>query len=330
MINIWISILNWNDAASTINCVHSVRQSVVAKDVVTTLVVLDNGSAPSDWDKLSQELSDTDIKLIRQATNTGFASGHNVVIKKAIQQNADYIWLLNNDAIVKRDTLSGLIDVISGTPNCGIISPLIYALYDEQVVDFVGAMHDWHNLDAVRAKDLTDAKIMQANHPKDFFVHGTAPLIRTTALINTGLLDERLFAYYEDDELCTRLSKAGWSSRMAFSVPIQHFRRKAVAVERPPYFFYLMARNSLLFYLTHTPREYRRCIRLRLFSRAMIKSAHLRANDQSEKSNACLLGIWDGIRDRVGPPRLDIKPPAWLILLSNFFPYRLQQWLDKP
>lgn len=329
MTSIFVSILNWNDAASTLHCVHAVRQSAITSDVTVTLVVLDNGSDPTDWAVLQQGLATTDITLIRQESNTGFAAGHNVVIRQAIERRADYIWLLNNDAIVKPDTLSGLLRSITETPRCGVVSPLIYAHHDEKIVDFLGAIEDWQKLDSRAAENPVAAARMQANHPKEFFVWGTAPFIKTKALSATGLLDEKMFAYYEDDELCVRLSKAGWSSRMAFSVAIQHNRRKSDFDERPPYYFYLMARNSLLFYLLHTPPKFRRRIRLRLFSRAMIKAANLRAHGLPEKSNACLLGIWDGLQGRGGPPRLNVKPPAWLIFVSEMFPYRLQQWLDK-
>ena len=83
----------------------------------------------------------------------------------------------------------------------------------------------------------------------------------------------------------------------------------------------------MFFYVEYTPAEYRSWIRLRLFSRAMITAANLRANGLPKKSEACLLGIWDGLRGRGGPPRLDVEPPAWLVWVSKVFPYRLQQWL---
>ncbi|WP_114971810.1 glycosyltransferase [Rhodoferax ferrireducens] len=328
MTSVFISILNWNDAARTLHCVHAVHKSAVSRNVTVTLVVLDNGSNPADWAVLQQGLANTAITLIRQEANTGFAAGHNVVIRQAIERQADYIWLLNNDAIVKPDTLAGLLQAISESPECGVVSPLIYAHYDEGIVDFIGAVQDWKKLETRNAGNPAEAKEMQASHPSDFVVWGTAPLFKATALKATGLLAESLFAYCEDGELCARLSKAGWSSRMAFSVSIQHFRRKAVFDERPPYWFYLMTRNSLLVYLLHTPPEFRRRIRLRLLSRAMISAANLREHGQPEKSNACLLGIWDGLLGRDGPPRLNVTPPAFLGWISSVFPYRLQQWLD--
>lgn len=330
MTNVFISILNWNDAASTCNCVRSVNKSIIPNDVTVTVIVLDNGSKAADWTALQQSLADSEVTLIRLEANSGFAAGHNVVIRQAMDRNADFIWLLNNDAIVKPDTLEGLLTTISADAACGVVSPLIYAHYDEKIMDFVGARQDWSKLDSQRASDPNVAKIMQLQNSSDFFVYGTAPLFRTSAICAAGPLEEKFFAYYEDEEICARLAKGGWSSKMVFSVSIQHFQRKSAFDERPPYYFYLMARNSLLFYLRHTPTKFRRLIRLRLFSRSMINAALLREKGLPEKSNACLLGIWDGLRGRGGPPRLDDLPPLWLNALSSIYPYRLRQWLDRP
>lgn len=324
---VFVSILNWNDAVSTMKCLDSARQSYVPVDVQVKFIVLDNGSNDADWTLLQAGLTGSEAVLIRQEMNTGFAAGHNVVIRQAIEREADYVWLLNNDAIVQSDTLVGLLSVIAAAPKCGIVSPLIYAHHDENIVDFVGAVHDWERLDSKIAADPDIAKKMQTDQAKDFFVFGTAPLIRVAALGTVGLLDENLFAYYEDDDICTRLSKIGWLNKMAFSVAIKHFRRSSVFQERPPYFFYLMARNSLFFFLSHTPSENRRWIRLRLVSRSLVKAAYLRERGFPEKSDACLLGILDGLRGRGGAPRLSVRPPSWLVWLSNIFPYRLQQWL---
>ncbi len=328
MTSVYISILNWNDAAASLTCVRAVGESVVAQNVAITLTVLDNGSRLEDWAALQSGLADTQVNLIRQDVNTGFAAGHNVVIRQAMTAHADFIWLLNNDAIVKPDTLATLVKTISEDPKCGAVSPLIYAHFDEKVIDFVGAIQNWSALDSRRAGNPVIAADMQLNSPQDFFIYGTAPLLKLPALEKAGLLEDTFFAYYEDEELCARFAKAGWLSKMSFLTVIQHFKRKSDFDERPPYYFYLMTRNALLFYLRHTPPEYRRWIRLRLFSRSMIQAAKLRERGQADKSNACLLGIWDGLRGRGGPPRLGTLPPAWLVWVSQVFPYRLQQWLD--
>lgn len=325
---IYVSILNWNDAVSTILCVDSISQCAVPAGYESRIVVIDNGSRFDDTAILRAGLENSRLITHYLPENVGFASGHNVTINLAVQEQAEFIWLVNNDAIVAPETLVGLVQAISNDPKCGIISPLIFALHDESQVDFVGATHDWGLLDSRRAVDPTMGKKMMEASPSEFFVYGTAPLIRIAALRSSGALAAEYFAYYEDEEFCARLSASGWTSKMDFKTRIQHRHQRQAFVKRPPYYFYLMARNSLRFYKQHTPRPHRRLISLRLFSRAMIKAAQLREAGHIEKCNACLLGILDGLRGCTGQPRLDRSPPIWLIGVSKIFPYRIQQWLS--
>lgn len=324
---IYVSILNWNDASSTITCVKSILDCVIPAGHQLRILVIDNGSLANDKSNLLAGLASAPVKIQCLPENLGFASGHNVAVEKALQDEAEFIWLVNNDAVVSANTLVELADELSADPTCGIVSPLIFALDDDRRVDFVGAMQDWDLLDSRRAPDPETARQMQAESPSEFFVYGTAPLIRIAALRSIGSLAANYFAYYEDEEFCARLAKNGWSSKMAFNSKIQHRHQPKTFVERPPYYFYLMARNSLHFYLEHTPHPHRRLITLRLFSRAMIKAAKLRESGQAEKCNACLLGIFDGLRGRSGHPQLNRLPPTWLVGVSKVFPYRLQQWL---
>ena len=46
----------------------------------------------------------TPLVLIQNGSNDGFSAGNNVGIRYALKKNADYIWLLNNDTVVKGNT----------------------------------------------------------------------------------------------------------------------------------------------------------------------------------------------------------------------------------
>lgn len=324
---VFVSVLNWNSAITTIACLRAALSSVTESFIVR-FVVLDNGSEFEDWTQLRQGLAGCNIEFIRLEQNVGFAAGHNAVIRLAMKANADFVWLLNNDAIVTHDALASLVSFMRENPECGAVSPVIYALHDKNVIDFCGAMHDWRKLDSVRPNTREEARLLEAAFPLEMWVHGTAPLYRLSALSNIGLLDERMFAYFEDDDIGVRLSLGGWTSRMAYEAEIQHARGKSYIEERPPYFFYLMTRNSLLFWVRYAKKPHRRLIRLRLFSRAMLLAAKLRERGFKEKSNACLLGALDGALGRSGIPRLNVPAPNWLVLASRLLPYRVQKLLD--
>lgn len=320
------SVLNWNDAASTLECVAALQASQLPEGMHLQIVVLDNGSGADDFARLRNGLTGSTAVLVVNQRNKGFAGGHNQVIAQALQNGAGYLWLVNNDALVAANTLQLLLAEMLAVPRCGVVSPLIFAKDDSTRVDFAGAYHDWGALESVRAANDVDGRAMQANHPNGFFVYGTAPLIKAAALQQCGLLAEDFFAYFEDDDFCVRLSESGWRSRLAFGASIYHVNRRDNFSERQPYYFYLMARNGIRFYLRHTPTPFRRLIRTRLATRGLVQAALLRERKLPKKADACLLGIWHGLMNRGGQPVL-AAPPVWMRWLERALPYRLQQWL---
>jgi len=140
-------------------------------------------------------------------------------------------------------------------------------------------------------------------------------LFRVAALKQVGYLDERLFAYFEDDDIGERLIKSGWTNRMVFDSQVQHACFDGVISDRKPYYFYLMTRNSFHFFLQHTPTSHRRLLRLRLIDYALVAAIGLQKKGMNDKANACLLGIVDGLTGRYGPPKLTRVVPFWVRVL---------------
>ncbi len=315
-----VSVLNWNAASTTLSCLRSLLRQA-QPDMRVELVVVDNGSAEADLDVLRAGLP-SGVRLLRLDHNTGFAGGHNVVIRDALSRNADFIWLLNNDTQVADSALARLVDFMQRHPRCGCVSPVIHALHDDRLVDFCGAWHDWAALESRRPSDPAIARRMEQTAPEQMWNHGTAPLLRLRALAAVGMLDERYFAYYEDDDLGVRLSRGGWMSQVCHEANVRHERRTAILAERPAYYFHLMARNAFLFWEGHTLAPHRRGLRRRLLCRALIEAAKLRERGYGDKASACLTGAVDGLAGRSGPPRLDATPPAWITLAARA-PYRL-------
>jgi GT2 family glycosyltransferase len=171
---------------------------------------------------------------------------------------------------------------------------------------------------SVYPNSIENAKSMFANHPNDMWVVGTALFCRLAALRQVGMLDDRLFAYYEDDDICARLSHAGWTSKIAFGTKVLHARTKSSLDERPPYYFYLMARNSIRFWCAHTPKDFRRLLKLKLLDRNLLMANSLRNKGLSAKTQACLLGIFDGLTGRTGAPELSRRTPVVMKILMYF------------
>jgi GT2 family glycosyltransferase len=310
-----VSVLNWNTAQLTADCVASILKLEHGDALRVQVVVLDNGSRADDWQQLQASLDASRVTLVRQERNLGFAGGHNVTMRMAVEQNAEFVWLVNSDSILEPSSLSKLVAAFDADPRCGAASPVIRALHDERLIDFCGARHDWKNLDSIRSRSVEEAQALEAQGMEDMWLAGTLVMFRVEALKQVGLLNEKLFAYFEDDDIGVRLSRGGWHNRLVAHASAWHAQPNVK--ERGPHYFYLLYRNSFLFYLEHTPAPYRRLIRLRLIDRALFTANRLYRKGHDKKAEACLLGIVDGLRGRGGPPDLERQPPLMFALLRK-------------
>jgi GT2 family glycosyltransferase len=324
-----VSILNWNTAQLTANCVASVLRLEHDATLRVRIVVLDNGSHADDWQHLQSSLDAPRVTLVRQERNLGFAGGHNVVLRMALEQQADFVWLINSDSVLHPSSLNQLVAAFDADPACGAASPVIRALHDEQLIDFCGARHDWKNLDSIRSGSVEEARRLEALGMEDMWLAGTVVMFRVAALTQVGLLNEKLFAYFEDDDIGVRLSRGGWHNRLVSEASAWHAQPNVK--ERGPHYFYLLYRNSFLFYLEHTPAPYRRLIRLRLIDRALFTANRLYRKGHDKKAEACLLGVLDGLCGRGGPPDLARQPPLLFRLLRKLLllkQYRLLRQIE--
>jgi GT2 family glycosyltransferase len=315
--SVLISVLNWNTAEATAHCVNSLLELDNNADAQVSIVVLDNGSAVDDWNLLRTRLGDKKVELIRNEENAGFAGGHNIVIQQALARDFDFVWLVNSDAVVAAPTLDKLLPAILKAPEVGAVSPVIRSLQDASVIAFCGAWHDWANMASVAARTVDEAAAMEAAHPADMWLMGAAVLLRVSALREVGLLEERYFAYYEDNDVCARLSAKGWLSKMVPEAEVLHSHPVSRIDEKPPYYFYLMARNGYYFWHTHTPKQYRSLIRLKLIDRAVLVANRLRHRGQLEKAEACLLGVYDSQTGRTGKWRLSRSVPFIMNMITQ-------------
>jgi GT2 family glycosyltransferase len=322
-----VSILNWNTAAMTAECVQSVLQMQQDDGVQLSVIVIDNGSAAADWALLQKSIASPQVELIRQERNLGFAGGHNVAIDLALARNADFIWLINSDSLLAPDAMTRVLALMDADPRCGAASPVVTAQHDESKIDFCGAQRDWKNLESIRAGSVAQARQMEADTPDDMWLAGTVVMFRMAALRAVGPLNAHLFAYFEDDDIGVRLTNGGWRSRMVFDARAVHAQPDVK--ERPAHYFYLLYRNSFLFYLAFTPKRFRRLIRWRLIVRTMFTANRLMYKGQPDKANACMLGAMDGLAGRGGAPDLQRQASFGMQSLRRLLLLKQRRWIKR-
>lgn len=234
-----IIILNWNNAPDTIECLKSVGRLDYPNYCV---LVVDNGSRDTSVALITTHFPQ--VEILRNSQNLGYAGGNNVGIRRALHMGAEWVLILNNDAIVARDCLIELVQATRCFPRGGALGPVVYQADSLDEIQAAGGhfssglKYSWHG------GGETSTGLFGRVHEVDL-LPGCALLLSRRALEQVGLFDERFFMYREDIDLCLRLSTAGYGLYLVPSAHVWH-RRPSLGKQIPPHVVYYMTRNSLL------------------------------------------------------------------------------------
>lgn len=243
-----VAILNWNGLEHTKACLESVRQ--IAYDNYE-IIVVDNGSVDGSKEYLRRE---TGIILVDNPKNRGFAGGHIDALGHA---SGEYIFLLNNDAVVKPDIVDVALEDFASDPSIGAVGGRVHRWGDDaHAYDEANAYYSYQHISPFSAEAVTQGS--DNGVPVDAnTVSGSGVFIRRSVIDEIGYLFEPFFAYYEETDLFARMKRHGYRVLYDPRVKIWH-RDGASTQSRRKMFYYLMFRNRLLMAVRNFDRAYMR------------------------------------------------------------------------
>ncbi len=303
-----IVVLNWNGAEDTLRCIASLARQTHPN---FRILVVDNGSTDGSTERL-RALGDR-ITLIESQENLGYTGGNNLAIREALKGEAGYVWLFNNDAVAEPDTLARLVAACEADPGIGLASPLVRDDADPALIHFAGGRFDLDTPIYEPTEDLEKARAWQEADPGHMALWGTAMLARRALVEKIGLLDERIFAYWEDIDYSIRCALAGFRNVMVFDAVIFHAAKPTILSPREvkPYYFYFMTRNELLLWRKFCPLK--KYLRAALWTLRRQSRQIERMRDSQAHVDAVRAGIWDGFLGKGGA----YHPPGGLARLGS-------------
>jgi len=216
--SIAIIVLNWNGRDLTLDCLRSLA-------AVTTphvrIILVDNASTDGSSDAVRQHYGSR-VTLIENAQNLGFAAGNNVGIRRALDDGADFILLLNNDTVVAPDFVDHLHKPMLSSPDIGITAPKIYYAEPKNQIWFAGGeLSMWRGI--ARHTGIRETDRGQYDQERDIdYATGCAFLVRRAVLEKIGDLDPGYRAYFEDADFCVRARRAGFRIRYIPAAHVWH------------------------------------------------------------------------------------------------------------
>lgn len=107
----------------TYNAMHWAKKclgSIVDSSVPLDGIVMDNSSTDGTPAFIREHFPQ--LRLVETGGNLGFGAANNIGLRLALDEDYDFVYLLNQDAWLEKDTVSKLL--AAHTPDFGILSPL--------------------------------------------------------------------------------------------------------------------------------------------------------------------------------------------------------------
>jgi GT2 family glycosyltransferase len=194
--------------------------------VDTCFTSLTNSRYPVDVIAVDNNSTDNTVELIRKnfprvtvienKHNAGFGEANNQAIRIAIKQNADYVFLLNQDAWVEPETIGTLIQACEHDPSYGIVSPLHFnGKGDKPDGAFFNYVSKVYDLERIKSESKT--------FPIDF-INAAAWMVSRACLEHVGGFGYLFHQYGEDRDYIQRMRFADFKLGFVTTTKIFHDR----------------------------------------------------------------------------------------------------------
>jgi GT2 family glycosyltransferase len=166
------------------------------------VIIVDNASPGGVIPAAQASEVSVPLGVLQVARNTGIAGGFGAGVASALAEDADWIWLLDDDTVPDPGCLAVLLACAAAHPEATVIAP--------RVVDITGAVqghhrgyYRWRHTFPVAAKRYAEDLV-----PVDY-VSYAGILVRASAARLTGGPDQRWFLMADDLEWSLRLGEHG-------------------------------------------------------------------------------------------------------------------------
>ncbi len=221
-------IVNWNTRDLLDECLRSVYDATPA-GLTNHVIVVDNASRDGSVDHLRSAWPQ--VTVMANAENLGFCRANNQALRVSA---SEHVLLINTDARLRAGGIEGMLGYLRRDPRCAVVGPrLVYGdgSFQRWTAGQPFSLRTMANylfgLDRMLPSWPGAAGIYVGRDTAEAFrpgwVSSAVMMLRRAAIEEIGLLDERIFVYMDDVDLCQRAREVGWNVWYAADVTATHF-----------------------------------------------------------------------------------------------------------
>ena len=200
-----VVLLNYNNFKDSEECINSLLK---VKSKPFSIIFVDNNSLDGSGEKIKRKFCEK-ITYIQSSQNGGFSKGNNIGIRHCLENNFDYILLLNNDTVVADDFLDPLIDSFAHQ-DVGIVTGKAYFYSKPNVLHMCGGEIQTIKITYSRygAGEKDEGQFDMSRYVG--FASCYFMMVDSTVFRDVGLLNENFFGGTEETEFNHRILKKGY------------------------------------------------------------------------------------------------------------------------
>ena len=191
--------------------VTNLTEVILQSDYVDCVYWIDNSPNKHTFESL-----DSRIKYRHNPYNMGYGAAHNIAIRESIYDDIPFHLVVNPDIILTRDALDSMLQFIAQHPEVGSLMPRV-TYPDGQIQRLCKLLPT--PLDVFGRRFLPAQWMQRRNQTYEMhasgydrimnipYLSGCFMLLRTQAVKQARLFDERFFMYPEDMDLTRRIHR---------------------------------------------------------------------------------------------------------------------------
>ncbi len=292
-----VVVLSWNGREDTLRCLDSLAK---VTDPPIRVICVDNGSEDGSVEAVRER--HPEVVLIENGANLGYAGGNNAGIRRALDHGAEWVVLVNNDAVVAPDAIAGFAAVAGRHPDAGALAGKLFLADRPERLWFAGQrfLTSLGYSGRGRGEGRRDGPRYERIVPTDRAA-GALMAVSRRAIERAGLMDEELFAYVEDVDWSLRIREAGFTVLVAPDARAWHAVAGSSGGGASTANLYYGTRNTIAVCERHRPLP----APLAWLRRGVVRTTFAAHALRRPNRDAALAAVSEGYRDaragRLGP-----------------------------
>ena len=249
-----IVIINYNG----LNLIKKFMPKVITNSSNCNIYVIDNNSTDDSVNYIKNNFSN--INIINNSSNLGYAGGYNEGIKKI---DEDLLIFLNNDAtFLDENSLYNLVKVFKENSEIKVAQPKIIDYTNQEKFEYSGAAGgfiDFFGYPFCRGRIFSNVELKNNyNTTREvFWASGTCFAVRRSTFVEHNGFDESFFAHMEEIDLCWRIKRKNIDDKIVAvgNSEVHHLGGGSLTYNSSNK-YYLNFRNSIIMMIKNIPGKY--------------------------------------------------------------------------